>query len=329
MADIRIYDWEFNLLHIEPDIISSNWSIYYNDIGTFEAHFDDTSGIVPIVLNNPYLIAVQGDLQAIITSKQAAGREVVLYGRTVNWLLTRRATPQFTANDLEVEGKINSRDVETVARYLVAQAFNDVDNFMLGSMAGFTEQIPFWRNTTNVTADVIKDCLANDNAGHLLRYDIVNKKWVFEVIKGKTLDIVVSEGNCNAYDTEYTDDILNCYTGGWYNYQPESEEGQEQQPAEWMYINGDTTKTGIYKWDTVLSCNNESEAASELKKKIRKEKIQTKIRNLVYGIDYNLGDVLKLQKVTGNHRITHEKRITGVNLWYEHEGSGAQPIFED
>lgn len=39
MEDIRIYDYEFNLLHIEHDVISCNMTLYANEIGSFELHF--------------------------------------------------------------------------------------------------------------------------------------------------------------------------------------------------------------------------------------------------------------------------------------------------
>ena len=59
MEDIRVYDFEFHLLHIEHNFISANWSLKYNNIGTFEGHFPLKSGIVPVIMNNRYLVIIQ------------------------------------------------------------------------------------------------------------------------------------------------------------------------------------------------------------------------------------------------------------------------------
>ena len=68
MNDIRIYDYEFNLLHIEPDVLSAYWILNYNDIGTFEGTFPLSSGIADVVMKNKYLILVQGEHQALVTA---------------------------------------------------------------------------------------------------------------------------------------------------------------------------------------------------------------------------------------------------------------------
>ena len=88
MEDVRLYDFEFHLLHIEHDIVSSNWSFRENDTGTFELHFPIASRLTALAMNAPYLVAVQGEKQAIITGRQLA-KEGVLYGKGCNWILTR------------------------------------------------------------------------------------------------------------------------------------------------------------------------------------------------------------------------------------------------
>ena len=89
-----VYDFEFKLLLLEPDIIKSRWVIYYNDVGTFEAHLPLTSELVEIVSNNQYLVVFQNGFSAIVVGYQLSD-ELVLYGRTCNWLLTKRITPKF------------------------------------------------------------------------------------------------------------------------------------------------------------------------------------------------------------------------------------------
>lgn len=320
MYDIRIYDFEFNLLHIEPKIISSNWTVKYNGIGSYEGHFDIGGDIVPIALNNKYIIVVQGDYQAIVTGKRISGNELVLYGKTVNWILSRRVTPNFVSEyfggDLLVENE---------ARKLVKDAFSDVTSFVLGDK---TKKY-FWRNTYNPTSDVVIDCLDNAKLGHNVVFDRKNKQWIFNVLKGTERNILVSVGSKNAYNTEYNEDLQEYYSVRWYEEVRDSDEDGNVTASEWLKIEKDTDKTGIYCWECIVSEQDESSARSALAKKSRNEQISTKTHDLICGKDYNVGDIVRVRVECGKYRNTQKKRIVGVNLWYENNNIGQEPIFED
>lgn len=216
MKDIRIYDFEFNLLHIEHNIISSNWSLKFNGVGTFEAHFSPLSDIVEAVITRPYLVAVQGEYQAVITGKQLGG-DFVLFGRTVNWLLSKRVTPPFRVEDLEIDDNTAS-----IAFWVVSQAFADTPEFVLESISPLLNKPQnTWRRINHATHEVLEDLLATEGAGYSLLFDIPNKKWRFFVNTEKHTELVVSESNKNAYDTSYTEDIQRLATGGFYDLEPE------------------------------------------------------------------------------------------------------------
>lgn len=374
MEDIRIYDFDFNLIHLEPYATSSNWELYYNDIGTWEGHFKRSNAIIDAVMSRPYLVAVQGDKQAIITGRRVK-EDLALFGRTPNWLLSRRVIKKFKTSVLSLP----SKDSETIARWVVSQAFSDVGNFILGGKINLTVQRDFWRNTTNPVNEVVRDCLALDGAGHRVRFDPTAKKWVFEVYKGIERPLTISAAYNTAYDTEYTEDIQDYFTSGWYERELEDmgewdasansptltnnnpsnygksyrvstagtrfgisfKEGdyivcvdksgawsKSPEPATvWDYISG--SKVGIYKWDAVLSGSTESEAKSDLAAKKWIKKIQAKVRSLKYGRDYNLGDVVRVQMQAGAWKASYENRIVGVNIWFEQNNLGEQPILED
>ena len=215
MEDIRFYDFEFNLLHIENFFISSNWSFYYSNIGQFEAHFDLDSDTVPIIMNHEYVVVVQGDKAAIVTGKMLA-EDLAVFGRTCNWILTRRTTPKF--------GHRMGTAV-TLARNILADAFGDIPNFIVEAGGPESKEIEFWRNTAHPTFEVVKDCLDNDKIGHEVLFDIQNKQWRFRMTRGVFRPLMVSESNRNAYETEYSGDLLDYYTGGWYE-QPLKDEGE-------------------------------------------------------------------------------------------------------
>lgn len=325
--DVTFYTFEFELIGIIAES-ETNWTINFNDVGNFEIHFDPEHRLTQRLMDEEYILAVQGDNQAMITGKQLLD-ECVLYGRTLNYLLNKRVTPQFKSSELLESGKIASKDIESIARYIVSEAFKDVDNFELGAVAGFTEQVDFWRNTSNLTFEVVRDCLDNGGAGHRLRADVRNKKWIFEVLKGQKLIKILSEGNRNAFDTKYTEDAQNYCSGGWYEAEQEAEEGAAETPEPvWTYIEKEE-KEGIYRWEGLLSGSVESEARSDLKNKTWQKKIETTTYDYILGEDYNLGDTVRVQKTAGNFQKTFTKRIIGVNMWWESNNIGQKPIFEE
>lgn len=90
--------------------------------------------------------------------------------------------------------------------------------------------------------------------------------------------LLISEANRNAYNTQYTENLADYYTSGYYEFTPEAEEGQEQPPSEWVYLPGN--KNGIYKWDAVLSGSTESEAKSDLQSRKWEKEITASLRNM-------------------------------------------------
>lgn len=320
MYDIRLYDFEFNLIHIEHNIISVNAVLKYNNIGTFEAHFPISSQISTKALSSSYLVAVMGDIQAIITGKQASNSEFILYGKTVNWILSRRVTHKFsTYNNTEL-----SKNAETLSRYIVDEAFSDVDNFILGDVCGLTYEREFWRNTANQTSDVVIDCLDNAGAGHNVIFDRINKQWIFNIYTGKEIPLVISESNSNAYDSRYSEDLQNYYNSGWYE-----KISAESTESEWIQIVKDDTKTGIYHWDGVLYGTSPSEGNTSLKNKRWEKVTKMQTKNIHFGKDYSLGDIVRIQAVFGDFMQTVKKRISGVEMWFENNNLGEEPIFSD
>ena len=310
MKDLRIYDFEFNLLAVENKIISSDWQFYFNDIGKAEIHLSKNGKSIPVIFDNKYLFITQGEKQAIVTAKQI-GNECVIYGRTPDWLLSRR-----------VIGKQStlSGNAETLIRDLaVKQAFKSETFFSLGEMAGITKEIEIPVKESAVFSDIVTTALSKCKAGRRMYLDIKNKKWVFELLKGKEISLVLSESALNAYDTEYAFDLQNYYTHGAF---ANSEQGGN------TYFVYSSKKTGIYRWETPLKSTTVSDAQAELSPHKIEEELNLKVKNLSYGKDYNLGDVVTVSIDTQSLKRTKKYRIIGLEIWEEHGDAGERPIFE-
>lgn len=313
--DLRIYDWEFRFQANIIGWISLDWQLLYNDIGSFEGHFPMDSKIVDVVLEHRYLVAVQGQKQAIIIG-YAAGDDFVVYGRQVNWLLTRRIAHAAGAA---------VQTVEAYTRGLVASAFRDVSNFQLGALAGYTKQFEFAREQSAQLADVVTSALAQDGAGHNVVFDIKTKKWRYDVLRGEERAKILSPAY-NAANLGVTYDMLDYFNAGYYDYQPPDDaEGNKPDKVE-THITG--SESGIYLFDTLLSGESEAEAKEALALCKANEKYTANVRNMQFGTDYNLGDTLKIQFEIGRaYRKTISKKVVGVNLSYG-ETYEEEPIFE-
>ena len=331
MEDIRIYDFDFNLLCIENRTISSNWYIKNNGIGSFEMHFTLDSEICETIqesfdiTKNKLIVVVQGDKQGILTGFRVKD-ELAIYGKTCNFLLSKRLVPNFSTNSLDIK-----KDVESIARYCVKNAFSDVGNFVLGDIAGFEEIYTgdkhFWRNVYNPASEVICDLMDIGGGGHFVLFDIKNKNWVFNTTKNRVNPMMISVQMKNAYDIENTKMISDYCSCGWYEKQQEMVDGVRPDSI-WTFIEKDG-KSGIYRWEGKLDGLYESEAISDLKKKKISDDTGLSLRKIYFGKDFRLGDVVTLQYKFGRYEKTAKKIIDGVYLTFENNNISEKPVFKE
>ncbi len=321
MEDIRIYTWNFELLHVENEILSSHFDIKYNAIGNAEIHFPITSEVLPIIMSHDYLVFCQGDKQMIMTGRGIT-TDIAVFGRSCNWLLSGRTVKPFNSVDLSCQ-----KDVESIVRHFVSDAFSDVHNFKNSVTVGSAVCPDFEKTSIVYLSDLAAEILSIDGLGHRVVFDIANKEWKFEIYRGKIIsDIIVSESERTAYDATYNTDCASAYDSGWYQYTVETEENVEQQ-KEWGFV--DSGKRGIYRRDAILSGESESEAQADLAMKRATKTTAVKTRNLQYGFDYSVGDILQVQFEKGDFVTSSKQRVASVKLFYEHNNIGATPTFEE
>ena len=56
MSELRFYNYEFEPIAIENEIISVYETVYFNDIGIFEARLNPYSKAFLKIINEPYLL---------------------------------------------------------------------------------------------------------------------------------------------------------------------------------------------------------------------------------------------------------------------------------
>lgn len=346
--DIRIYDFNFNLLSIMSDIISSSWSIKYNGIGTYEGHFRLNDRISDIILSTPYLVLIEGRKQAVCTGK-IADNELLVCGRTVNWLLSKRVIPPFKTKDI-FDGEY--QHPKTIIDYVLTKTFisppqtdenglfvegtvdsrKAVTNFTILPYSGGEKlNRHFWRNSANIVDEVIHDLSEIMKAGYRLKFNFIDKTWDFEIINGSEKNLIMSEQNRNLYNVSYTEDIENYASGGWYEDTAQAvsdETSDTEQESIWRYIGFDDGNSGMQYWETVLGGTGLSEAQSSLSSKQIEYTVQGSVSRLKYEKDYNLGDIITVFIQFGNFKKKMRYKITGVNIWYNENSFGEEPVLK-
>lgn len=313
MKDIKFYDFNFNLLRILPQYavnltcgyISANTTEEFNGEGGFEIDFIDEE-TKQIIKSNPDNIFIEWNGFFGLLTGYLFDTKCKIFGTSLNALLHRIVIPQ-TATNL-------SGNVEVLARNAIS---TNAPWLTLGGLSGHTKQVQYSTDTYK-TADIyIKELLELDNAGYKISADFINKRFVFSVLKSIETGLILSTNLNTAYDFSESYDNKSKAVGGWY-------QRATNDDSVWTYITTDNTVSGVNKIDTVLSATTEAEALQELVKLKAQSDVDLKTRDIKYGADYMVGDIVRVQ----NGDIAVKKRIIGINITQEN-GYTENPILSE
>jgi hypothetical protein len=310
--DVRFYDYEHNLIAIVAHKQSVNWQLYYNDIGTFELHMAMSEAQAEKILNNDYLVAVQGDLAAVIVEKQVSGNDLAIFGRTCNWLLTKRVVTPFES----------SSDVIEMVKSLTPEYMDFENDTVTESESTFSV------TSMQSVSDFVIEYFNEHSFGHEVLFSLGDDgaaKWIFRAYEGEERDIIMSESARTASEMTYTDSLLEYASEGVYSETKEDSDGNTT--IEYVTVKKDD-KEGIYKTEISLDAQTKEAAESELEEKKWIRSSEGTMRRYRFGEDYYLGDIVSLQFERGKFRRSNLCRVEGVHIWEEAQSSGEEPILE-
>lgn len=340
---VRVYDFGYKLLAETDRAFSREWNLRFNGIGSFEGSFDISGEMCRVFADNRVLVLTDGDKQCVCTGSKI-GNRLFVYGRTPEWLLSKRVVLPFKSREIFGE---EYTDPETIALYLLGAAYKTphltdstgaassvidsdaVCEDLILPEEGTSAKLEryFWRNAANTLSDVIGDLCDLCGEGYRLRFCPEEKLWRFEFVRGRTLDLIISKSLKNAYDMTLSHSVIDSAAGGYYEL---SSDKAEDETRTYGYLEGERNGTGLLKWETVLSgASGESEARSKLAACTDAKKIDCEVTGARYGTDYELGDVLRVQAEIGGYRATLSRRITGVSIICDSNGTSVKPEFED
>ncbi len=370
MHDLIFYDFDFNRLLDVRKFISVNFTINYCGYGDFEAHLPKTAGtVVSMLEQNPYLICIFGDNQAIITGWQLDD-DIAIFGKTPEWLMTKRGLNLFS---------VTNSYPAAIANQAVSSAMGDFVNVTAAASGGSLTS--YSTSRIHTVHNVVQQILKKDSMGFSLRGDIQNKRFVFRTYKGITRTVVVSPSNKSAHSMVYTKELQDFACGGWYLRKPENMGGWNASTntpyisnslsqnayryykitasgsqfgltcTKDSYLYSDTADgswkisasvpsdvwvyeslsalSGAKKWECIMDGTKTlAEAQAELRERTITETVDTELRRLEYGTDFDLGDTLRVQFEFGEFKKTITKRVSGVRIFYDVDRMGICPVLE-
>ncbi len=382
MRDIVFYDFDFNRLADFNRFISFNIEKKYCGYGTAEIHYSlADSEVLTLLEENPYMFFVAGE-HAVIVTGWRVGEDIAVFGRTPEWLLTKRGASEMT---------FASATPEDIVRSAISTAAGDF--VTLDDAVGLGAAQKYSTDKIRVLYDVVCEVLNGQNLGFRLVPDISLRQFVFSVYEGEEALCMISQSSRTAYDMTYTVEKQNMATnsgwyeqkytdmGGWdaYNNSPSLSNGQASNaytfyeitsetyyqsggkyyPVErfdlnctkgyylycdslsgvwkitnqrpdtiWVYL-GNPEVTGAKKWDAVLSgTKTREEAFAEISKLKRNNETGCETKSIVYGEDYKIGDIVKVQTELGDFKKAEKKRVAAVNVYYDVDKSGVVPVLK-
>lgn len=335
--EVRIYDAEMNFKGLIENQTSVLWNRKYYESGDFELH-------CPITENNRALLqrgnlvwlrgAVEaGIIESLRLEQSNLFNNIIAKGRFLESYMSRRLIrPTFN---------VQNGNVEQVMQTILNNAV-PIPLLQLGTLQGFTETVSFQATYKNLL-DYETKLSKYANIGFRFRPDFTNKTITFDTYRGndrtksqnERTRVIFSESYNNISQATYeeNDQLLKtvCYVGG-------EGEGSTRKYA----IAGDDTLSGLERREVFINASDiqseqltEAEYMNALLQRGNNELQHDSLaqafecetdanRNFVYKKDYNLGDIVTVEKI--NWGIAVDLRLTGITEIYEYGAMKVSPI---
>lgn len=211
MTKLRFYDSELNPIMQTDKMISLNITRKYRGFGTVEIHFPITFGEVTDLIDRyQCLICVTDEVTAVITGWRL-GEDIALFGRTAEWLLTKRFVPPFNLSATPVG----------LCLYAIAQGAGDFTKTEETEDTGETREYSF-SDLTSVY-DLVCSALEEQDLGFRLDADPGAKRLVLRIYQGEDRGLILSHSAATAHSIICVGDRLDMSTNsGWFQREVEN-----------------------------------------------------------------------------------------------------------
>ncbi len=213
MQEVKIYDFDFNLIASDMKCVSFEWDTRFNSVGGFEGVFTSDSPIYEACRQNEFAVCVQGENQGIVTGVRIKDDRIVISGKSMNYILEQRICMPFSTKE---DGEMKS--AFDVASDVVKNCCGDF-MVVLNPPYGVAER-HFTRLEPKTAEEVVCDILSGVNAGHYVEFDVENKRWVFGIRLSEEKELLLSEPDKTLSDCDYVRYITDYSSSAIYEQQP-------------------------------------------------------------------------------------------------------------
>lgn len=301
MNDIKFYDFEFNLLHIEPFAVSANFTVKFCGEGTFELHFPRNSEArfeLPKNLNikkGKGICMVFGKRSGIVTGFRL-DNDFAVYGKTCDFIFEKKIVLPF--ENLEIYNP------NEICAYFINSAFDETDVIEVISGSEVFENIysePFTEKYPKTLYNTIYTVLSDNGLGYCMNFNTELKKWTFEILNPSQTDKKFICDNKTAYDITVSVD-----TKDFFSHMLSKNGGGEYEFSE-KYA-----AAGLYRWEEMSTQQNKP--ICDLDFKFISQNFEK---------DYFLGDKFKVFTEYGVFSVT----VSEISLSYEGNIEKQNPKF--
>ena len=311
-GDIYFYDLNFNLLRILPSTRYKSIIAQQDFCGTGSLDiifFDSETGdILEDNIDNGILV-IWRKFQGILTSFLRDDDEYRAVGEHLNGIVRRLTTDteeytgNFTMQTVLNDGLIYNHPSPTV---------DAIGWLSVKNNAEITDKIKYNFDKRLPGDEYVKTALDLINGGYNVTADFKQQKYYLYYFKHAENNLVLSKNNLNVSSLSITCNNKDKIDGGWYC--------DADHQNHWEHLPAYKFDAAVTYRDTVLSATTRTEAEKELKQLRQKYEITLTTKNLDYGTDYKIGDIVRLQ----DRGKTFKMVINSVKMW-EENGYGEEP----
>lgn len=302
-GDIYFYDLNFNLLRILPSTRYKS-IIAQQDFcgsGSLDIIFFDgeTGDILEDNIDNGILV-IWRKFQGILTSFLRDDDEYRAVGVHLNGIISRLTTPPRDC-DKDSMWTVLSRGIAQGNDWLTVKDNTDI-----------TDKVTYNFDKRMTGDEYVKTALDLIKGGYNVVADIKAQQYNLYYFKRAENNLVLSKNNLNVSSLSITCNNKDKIDGGWFC--------DADNQNHWDHLPTYKFDPTVTYRDTVLSATTRTEAVKELAKLRQKYEITLTTKNLDYGTDYKIGDIVRLQ----DRGKTFKMVVDSVKMW-EENGYGEEP----
>lgn len=335
--DLLIYDPNIVNVGVIDSFSSLRWRRKYFEPGEFELHCSATADNLAVLAPGNIIHRLDrkeaGIIEGIVVGESTAGgEEITVTGRMGTSLLCQRIiTPTINY----------SGSVELGMRKVVSDnaiTARPVDYLTLGAAQGYTETCAFQATGKNVLT-TLTALAKSSGLGHILRLDVPNRQWIFEVYKGTDKSVTQTAGPYVLFSDEFGNIDGPQYTYNEQAFKNFAYVAGEGDGSARVIVEVDQTNGGPRRelWvdardlqkgeltDTQYQAQLTQRGLEKLAEAARSESFEAAAvdtANFEYLTNWNLGDIVSFEK----WGLLLNQRITEVEEVYENSVVTITPV---